>query len=565
MWRCSGQRVLALLWATVIRALNVREHVQVVAIEDVATVAGGRSVLRCYGLLGTTYTCEKEATSAQCLTGVPRTEPDCQQPYRKMPTTRSMAHIQTTERHCSRGWCLNTTSRLDLPNGGAEVVFDIFFVKHGRRLASDFMFISLVGTGGTLVLPEVLMLEDRIHVSVTLHDKGEYQVFALLAYVDWPAPHGCQQWTRSLVNVLAGAPAASQITVHADWHPTPGHFRACSAQEAFRGRWQNAQAPHGVISRATAAEWVPVGCTLHPAVVALLDNRSSHLGGAHTIFMGDSTLEVAFKWILSMRYRIDSHGPGFGDHLTRDPYFVDSNCIESNSHSRFRLFDWRDRPGDASSNSRHNWTFLYNGAESPCGNCLSMSFRWEKSLLLRRVRKLAQDDRQNCQRTVLLINSGLHDLCSPEFTFHDYRLHVKDRLRSVLRVLKEVSSSPVTKPCQGDWEPAVAWVATQPKFDRFMCVSREDFPAYVLPYEQSTENVLALNSIAADVCAALDIPVLDAFTLRYANPFDGDGHHCESDYWKTEGFDGQDTPTNSCNWLARMLLYAVHALSNGRP
>ena len=375
-------------------------------------------------------------------------------------------------------------------------------VPGAEQPCNNFFYIA-VYSASALVLPRSVEVQPAGDIRVRCHlaDPGTYRVHVSPEWLAWPAAGRCEQWPvagrrsgapRVVVEgppiVVPSAPERLPVGVAAkrSGGPQPQQWPLCSAAGAFVGRWRRDAAVEasnssasGVVDPDTGAltpdsarqmRWRPLGCTLRSVGAA-----APHLDGKHLIMLGDSTVEVLFKWVLEALAGAGAFSPE-----NNDPAMAKGNCawasrnLMENSR-RLRWFSWDARrrgqlPGAGAARA----SFLYDGVIDPCAvNCEGVvdprhgGFPWRGSAFHAQLERLVEESAAACQQLVLLFSSGIHDLCAAGFTFERYHTSLHRGFAALKRLLaKAAAAASASSSCNSSsvLEPRLLFLSTQPKF-----------------------------------------------------------------------------------------------------
>ena len=393
---------------------------------------------------------------------------------------------------------------------------------------------------------------------------GAYEIFASEDFKSWPSPDGC---IKDRENVLNGVPSAKFLTEPFN-EVMISDRQECTAEEAFSGSWKGGTID--VISWTITghAVWQPFGCHLHPPVLKVNQREPasqyellSDIGEVQIVLMGDSTLEAVFKNTLNLVKGNASHNAVRTAESNPD-FFTASEKMCPSNDGKHRYFDLLLR-------SPSSWSFVWSGAKNPCEGCETL-IPWKNTPPVGRVRFLAKRALQSCQKLIVVLNSGLHDLFDPDCTFDKYRMYVLDKILAIQDVFLEnaKNKSETVARCGRPLTPTLAWASTQPKSDKRQCQKggndtgawssfKLNEGQYVAPY--SNTPIFILNKIAAQAAHDTGLPFLDLHQIRAATLTEGDGHHCEANYYDWENIRNM---TTSCEWMSRAMLHAIWRLSS---
>jgi len=135
--------------------------------------------------------------------------------------------------------------------------------------------------------------------------------------------------------------------------------------------------------------------------------------------------------------------------------------------------------------------------------------------------------KQECKQPLVFFNSGLHDFAAANFSFPQYEYQLKRTLTFIQAMLAGHVNGPTPAHCLAPVPPPrLLWVSTTRKAKYYKCKKGVGLNAVL-----GNPGVKVLNAVAARVCRALDVPVLDMFRVSQGMQDDkGDGHHCENKF-----------------------------------
>jgi len=276
--------------------------------------------------------------------------------------------------------------------------------------------------------------------------------------------------------------------------------------------------------------WQPHACDFdhdwHSA--AVLDK----LGPGLVLFLGDSTLEELFMLVVE-QLRMGAWHPAANNRSMLVGAYGD---VHDYALTRQRMFDARF--------GATRLRFMWNASPQPYLQASLGLASFDDALFQAQLDAFLTVDADVAQQCASLpcaaprvvINSGLHDLITDNFSFDVY----ERRLRAVLRNLTQRGAR-------------VLVVSSSPKFLRYVNSHGTE--------RLGTPGVRVLNEIAERV--ALSVPGVtwaDIAAPRMLAPYDGDGHHCISHYekylkpwWRAFGM--------SCVWRMRGLVTLLARLA----
>jgi len=146
---------------------------------------------------------------------------------------------------------------------------------------------------------------------------------------------------------------------------------------------------------------------------------------------------------------------------------------------------------------------------------------------------------ETTHRSVIIVNSGFHEIESRSFSYFGYKTGIKQVLQLAMRTRSRV-----------------IFLSTAPALRRHTCPNGLA--------RGGLAETFKLNILAREACAEITPAVgefqpvfLDVSSMRLASPFEGDGHHCVGDYIEPVPYKGRRKFGASCSWRLFLFLHLL--------